>query len=157
MHYFIRKFWLQWLRPGISFHYLTYTQMDGKMRGTLKDSFVQSHPALECLDKVLGWSIMLGLLAVESLDVVTSITSFVSQPYALGLFTVASSMCSWNITLLTLFVWHAFCYYEPRMRKIMTTATRFTPDGFMRIGTMAGSSYRETISGLRMAWHLKTP
>jgi len=106
------------------------------MRGSLKGSFVQSHPALAKLDKVLGWAIMLVLVGLETLGVACATIGFVSKPYALGLFTIAAQSASWNITVLTFMLWHTFCYYEPRMRKVMSTKTRFTPDGFMRIGIL---------------------
>jgi len=106
------------------------------VRGELKDSFVQSHPCLRGLDKVLGWTIMLGLLGGEFMGVVCAISGFVSKPYALSLYTIAACFSEFNITLLTFMLWHTFCYYDPRMRKIMTTKTRVTPDGFMRIGIL---------------------
>jgi len=102
--------------------------------GELSKSFVQTHPALAGLDKALGWMIMIFLLGLEGSTLGFAIYGFVINPAALGLFTVSACVCSFTITLLTFMLWHTFCYYDPRMRKIMTTSTRFTPNGFMRVG-----------------------
>jgi len=103
-------------------------------RGHLKDSLVSRFPAVAFVDKTLAWSLMGAMVLVEVITFSTSLWAFITGPTALGLMSVSASVSMLTMGFLALLLWHAFCYYDPRVRKVMTTTTRFTPNGFMRIG-----------------------
>jgi len=103
-------------------------------RGELKECFLAQHPCLAAVDKFLGWLLMLGLTSNKIMGMGVVVCGFINHPTALGLMALGSYVCSLSISLLALMLWHTFCYYDPRMRKIMTATTRLTPTGFMRVG-----------------------
>jgi len=104
------------------------------VRGEMKDSFIGTHPGVAKVDKFLGWALISCMLAIEGASFLGSLYFLLKDGTALALVEVSSNVCSLSIAVLAFILWHTFCYYDPKMRKFMTTSTRVTPNGFMKSG-----------------------